>query len=57
MTNIQYYDLCKILGKNFTDKELKEMGFTAVDGIFDEDVDYDIGLYKFEEFKNKFRRD
>lgn len=57
MTNNQYYDLCKILGKNFTDKELKEMGFTTVDGIFDEYVDYDIGLYKFEEFKNKCRRD
>lgn len=57
MTNIQYYDLCKILGKNLTDKELKEMGFTAVDGIFDEDVDYDIGLYKFEQFKDKCRRE
>lgn len=56
MTNIQYYDLCKLLGKKPADKELKEMGFSAVDGIFDEDVDYDIGLYKFEQFKDKCRR-
>ncbi len=32
------------------------MGFTAVDGIFDEDLDYDIGLFKFEKFKDKCRR-
>ena len=55
MTNIQYCELCKILDKKPTDKELKEMSFTAVDGIFDQAVDYDIGLYKFEQFKDKRR--
>ncbi len=57
MTHIQYYDLCKVLGKKPTDKELKEMGFSTVDGMFDEDVDYDIGLYKFEQFKDKCRNE
>lgn len=56
MTQKQYNELCHIFEKQLTDKELKEMGFSAVDGIFDEDVDYDIGLYKFEQFKDKCRR-
>lgn len=51
MTQQQYEELCKILGKRPTDKELKEMYFSPVDGEFDEAVDCDIGMYKFEEYK------
>lgn len=51
MTKEQYNEVCKIFGKELTEQELKEMGMTAVDGVFDEEIDYDIGLYKFEEYK------
>lgn len=56
MTNIQYFDLCNIFGRKLTDHELKEMGFSAVDGKFDEELDYDIGLMKFDQFKRECRR-
>ncbi|GEM_PF-5514044 len=56
MTQQQYEEVCKILGKRPTDKELKEMYFSPVDGEFDEAVDYDIGLYKFEEYKRNQRK-
>ena len=56
MTQQQYEELCElILGKRPTNKELEEMYFSPVDGKFDEAVDYDIGLFKFEEFKKKQR--
>ena len=57
MTHIQYYELCKLLDKKPSDKELKEMGFSAVDGKYDEELDYDIGLLKFERLKDKCRRE
>ena len=56
MTQQQYEEVCKILGKRPNDKELKEMYFSPVDGEFDEPVDYDIGLYKFEEYKRNQRK-
>ena len=56
MTQQQYEEVCKILGKRPTDEELKEMYFSPVDGEFDEAVDYDIGLYKFEEYKRNQRK-
>ncbi len=56
MTKEQYNEVCKIFGKELTEQELKEMGMTAVDGEFDEAVDYDIGLYKFEEYKRNQRK-
>lgn len=55
MTQQQYEEVCKIFGKRFTDKELQEMRMTAVDGKFDEDIDHDIGQYKFEEYKRRQR--
>lgn len=57
MTNLQYNELCNAMGKKLTDKELQEMGFSMVDGEFDEDLDFDIGLLKFEQFKDKCRRE
>ncbi len=57
MTKNQYYELCAIFEKKLSETELQEMGFTPVDGIFDKDVDYDIGLYKFESYKDKCRRE
>ncbi len=54
MTQQQYEELCElILGKRPTNKELEEMYFSPVDGKFDEAVDYDIRLFKFEQFKDK----
>ena len=32
-------------------KNFKEMYFSPVDGEFDEALDCDIGMYKFEEYK------
>lgn len=55
MTKTQYYKLCRILGKKPTNEELKEMGFSIVNGIFDDDLDADIDLYEFEKFKNVYR--
>lgn len=57
MTEQQYEALCKILKKRPTPKELKKMHFSQVDGKFDEDLDYDIGLFKFEEYKRLHRDD
>ena len=58
MTLQQYEELCElILGKRPTNEELKKMHFTPVDGKFDEAVDYDIGLFKFEQFKDKCRKE
>ena len=51
MTQQQYEEVCKILGKRPTDEELKEMYFSPVDGEFDEALDCDIGMYKSEEYK------
>lgn len=57
MTQGQYDDLCKILKKKLTEKELKEMGFGKVDGKFDEVIDYDITLFKIEDRRrNDWRR-
>ncbi len=57
MTEEQYCKVCAMFEKKLTETELLEMGFTAVDGQFDEDVDYDVGLYEFERYKEKCRKE
>lgn len=53
MTQRQYKELCKIFEKEFTEKDLKKMGFGKVDGKFDEVINDDIALYEVEERRRK----
>lgn len=56
MTRDQYNELCKTLGEKIPEDKLEEYHFTPIDGIFDDDVDYDIGYFKFEEYVRKQRQ-
>lgn len=56
MTQRQHKELCKIFGKELTDKELQEMGFGKVDGKVDYRLNEDIGLYKVETYHDEVRR-
>lgn len=56
MTKQQYDELCKIFEKELTVEDLKDMRFSPVDGEFDEDLDYDIGLYRAEKWRREGRK-
>lgn len=49
MTQLQYEKLCKIFDKELTAKELNEMGFTQVDGIWDEELAIDMTMLSIDE--------
>ena len=49
MTQWQYFKLCELFDKHLTPKELEEMGFTPVDGVLDEELQYDMTLASIEE--------
>lgn len=57
MTKGQYKELCRIFEKELSDENLKEMGFSPVDGKFDEELSEDINLYKVEQWRRESRND
>lgn len=56
MTQLQYEKLCKIFDKELTAKELNEMGFTQVDGIWDEELAIDMTMLSIDERRKGERK-
>lgn len=57
MTKGQYKELCRIFGRELSAESLKKMGFSPLDGKFDEELSEDIHLYKVEQWRRKSRND
>lgn len=49
MIRWQYEKLCKIFDKELTADELNEMGFSQVDGVFDEELAIDMTMLSIDE--------
>lgn len=53
MNDRQYLALCLVFNKELTAEDLEEMGFSAHNGEYDDDLEYDLSLFEMDQRRNR----
>lgn len=56
MTEFQYRMCCSIFGRVLSREDLSKMNMSQVDGVFDDDIEYNIYLY-LKDIRNQKNKD